>query len=279
LRSPTAFLSYSWDSEPHKLWVRELGVRLRLDGVELLLDQWELAPGDQLTHFMEQAIRECGFVLVTCTPKYKTRSDGRQGGVGYEGDIMTAEVTNGVPRQKFIPILRGDDWSNSAPSWLLGSVYLDFRGEPYSEVSYKDLLKTLYKQRDIAPRVGLSPNHLRTNQTVIEEKKTLPESQNVASWPFVWMTLINNNPQDESVIEQGLRWLYEHPLDPSWPHVWQTMIKARPENDSIFELGKTWLYESPDNPGWSHVWTAMMNARPYDETLIEMGKRWLYENP
>lgn len=279
MRTTVAFLSYSWDSESHKSWVRELGVRLRLDGVELLLDQWELAPGDQLTQFMEQAIRESDFVLITCTPKYKSRSDKRQGGVGYEGDIMTAEVTNGVPRHKFIPILRGNDWSNSAPSWLLGSVYLDFRGEPYSEVSYKDLLKTIHKCRDIAPPVGPAPIHLRTIKTVTEDKKSLQESQNSTSWPFVWMTLIKSNTQDESVIEQGLRWLYETPGDPAWPHVWNAMIKARPENDSIFELGMRWLYESPDDPAWSHVWTAMMNARPNNESLIEMGKRWLYENP
>lgn len=30
----TAFLSYSWDPEPHPTWVRELAGRLRSDGVE-----------------------------------------------------------------------------------------------------------------------------------------------------------------------------------------------------------------------------------------------------
>jgi len=203
----------------------------------------------------------------------------REGGVGYEGDIMTAEVANGVPRRKFIPILRGDNWSHSAPSWLLGSVYLDFRGDPYSEVSYKDLLKTLQNQREIAPSVGPTQNHLRIMQDTTEDKKTRQESPNSASWPYVWMRLMKDNPQDESVVEQGLAWLYKNPNESSWPFIWEAIIKARPGYDNLLELGMNWLYKSPNDNAWSHVWTAMMNARPNDENLINMGKNWLYKNP
>ena len=52
------------DSEAHKLWVRELATRLRASGVDITLDQWHLAPGDQLPQFMESAVRDSGFVLV-----------------------------------------------------------------------------------------------------------------------------------------------------------------------------------------------------------------------
>jgi SEFIR domain len=31
---PTAFISYSWDDEAHKEWVRHLATQLRADGVE-----------------------------------------------------------------------------------------------------------------------------------------------------------------------------------------------------------------------------------------------------
>ena len=44
---PTCFLSYSWDSDEHREWVRALATRLREDGVEALLDQFQLAPGPQ----------------------------------------------------------------------------------------------------------------------------------------------------------------------------------------------------------------------------------------
>jgi formylglycine-generating enzyme required for sulfatase activity len=152
--SPKAFVSYSWESETHKLWVQELAVRLRLDGVEVLLDQWELAPGDQLALFMERAVRESDAVLVVCTPAYKAKSDRRSGGVGYEGDVMTAEVANGASRRKFVPLLKGASWQESAPSWLLGSYYLDFRDCSLLGSAYNELLETLLQRRKKAPPVG-----------------------------------------------------------------------------------------------------------------------------
>lgn len=102
----TAFMSYSWDSTEHRAWVRSLAERLRRDGVDVTLDQWHAVPGNQLPHFMERSIRVSQYVLVVCTPYYKERSDNRQGGVGYEGDVITAEVFSGGPQRKFIPLLR-----------------------------------------------------------------------------------------------------------------------------------------------------------------------------
>lgn len=149
-----AFISYSWDRSEHKEWVRDLATRLRSDGVDVTLDQWHLIPGDQIPEFMEKEVRESDYVLIVCTPRYKNRSDNREGGVGYEGDIMTAEVMNTRNERKFIPILRGRDWETSAPSWLLGKYYLNLFDDPYSEQSYEDLITTLIGTRPQAPPVG-----------------------------------------------------------------------------------------------------------------------------
>ncbi len=115
------FISYSWDNDDHKNWVRELATRLRSDGIDVTLDQWHLVPGDQLPEFMERSVRESDYVLIVCTHKYKERSDNRRGGVGYEGDIITAEFMATRNHRKFIPILRQQPWEDSAPNWLLGS--------------------------------------------------------------------------------------------------------------------------------------------------------------
>ncbi len=152
--SPRAFVSYSWDSDGHKEWVRDLATRLREDGIDVILDQWHLVPGDQLPEFMERAVRESDYVLIVCTLRYKGRSDRREGGVGYEGDIMTAEVMNSQNQRKFIPILRISPWQASAPSWLSGKYYLDLSGDPYSEPQYSDLINTLLGTRAPAPAVG-----------------------------------------------------------------------------------------------------------------------------
>jgi hypothetical protein len=66
---PKAFISYSWDGDDHKTWVKSMAARLRGDGVDVTLDQWEVVPGDQLPKFMEKAIRENSYVLIVCTPK------------------------------------------------------------------------------------------------------------------------------------------------------------------------------------------------------------------
>ena len=151
-----AFISYSWDSPAHQQWVRDLATRLRSDGVEVTLDQWHLVPGDQTPQFMEKSVRESDYVLIVCTPRYKSRSDKREGGVGYEGDIMTAEVVTTRNERKFIPILREENWEASSPSWLLGKYYIDLSDDPYSEHSYQDLITTLLGIRLEAPPVGKS---------------------------------------------------------------------------------------------------------------------------
>ncbi|HEX9425575.1 MAG TPA: toll/interleukin-1 receptor domain-containing protein [Pyrinomonadaceae bacterium] len=147
-------MSYSWDDDPHREWVHILAKRLRADGVDVSLDRWDTVPGDQLPAFMERAIRQNNFVVIICTPRYKRRSDAREGGVGYEGDIMTAEVMTSQNHRKFIPVLRSGEWGLSAPTWLSGKYYIDLSGDPYSERDYEDLVRTLLGIRETAPPLG-----------------------------------------------------------------------------------------------------------------------------
>jgi len=150
----TAFISYSWDDDTHREWVCSLAERLRSDGVDVTLDRWEAVPGDQLPAFMERAIRENEFIIIICTPRYKARSDAREGGVGYEGDIMTAEAMTQQNHRKFIPVLRAGTWTEAAPSWLAGKYYINLSGNPYSERDYGDLVRTLLGIRETAPPLG-----------------------------------------------------------------------------------------------------------------------------
>src|SRR5687768_5064502 len=143
MKRKTALISYSWDDDLHQEWVHSLAKRLRADGVDVMLDRWAAVPGDQLPAFMERAIRDNEFVVIVCTPRYKSRSDARQGGVGYEGDIMTAEVMTSENHRKFIPVLRRGAWTQSAPSWLAGKYYVNLSENPYSERDYEDLVRTL----------------------------------------------------------------------------------------------------------------------------------------
>lgn len=162
-RTPKAFISYAWESDEHRAWVRDLASRLRADGVDVRLDRWHLAHGDQLPSFMEREVRDNDFVLVICTPHYRERSNARMGGVGYEGDVMTGEVCVGGNHRKFIPILRLGPWTDAAPSWLLGKIYVNLAGNPYSEIQYQELLQTLHGAREEPPPVGTRPDFGRSS--------------------------------------------------------------------------------------------------------------------
>ena len=180
---PTAFISYSWDSEPHKGWVRRLGTRLRSDGIDLTLDEWKLAPGDQLPQFMESAIRESDFVLIVCTPTYKAKSDRRTSGVGYEGHIITAELMTDKNDRKFVPILREGEWRDAAPSWLLGKLYIDLRGEPYPETNYQQLINALRGILPQPPPLGTTPLAAparRSDTVALEHHKLYADFLNTA---------------------------------------------------------------------------------------------------
>lgn len=152
--TPTAFVSYSWDDDGHKAWARSLAERLRADGVAATIDQWAAVPGDQLPEFMERAIAENQYVLILCTPRYKSRSERREGGVGYEGDIITGQLMQMRNHRKFIPILRRGEWREAAPSWLAGKYYIDLREGPNYEAQYQDLLSTLLGSRPTPPPVS-----------------------------------------------------------------------------------------------------------------------------
>jgi hypothetical protein len=107
VNAPKAFISYSHDSPAHKAWVLKLGADLRANGIDVTLDQWDLAPGQDVSLFMQRGIAEADRVLMICSPTYVTKAEKGVGGVGYERLIVTAEVVASIDTSKFIPILRG----------------------------------------------------------------------------------------------------------------------------------------------------------------------------
>ena len=87
---PKVFISYSHDSTEHKKWVLDLATSLRSSGVDAVIDQWDLRPGDDLAHFMETQLTAADRVLMVCTDKYVEKANAGIGGVGYEKMIVTA---------------------------------------------------------------------------------------------------------------------------------------------------------------------------------------------
>src|ERR1043165_3947578 len=123
--APVVFVSYSYDDESHKNWVLSLAGGLRANGVDVLLDQWEVGPGGALNAFMER-IRTASRVVVVCTPSYATKANEGRGGVGYEKIIITGELVRELSTVKFIPVVRRGDDKISVPMFLERRFFLDF---------------------------------------------------------------------------------------------------------------------------------------------------------
>jgi len=167
MTSPKVFISYAWESDFLKQWVKKLATELRSNGIDVKLDQWEVIPGDQMPHFMEKSVKENDYVLIICTPKYKIKSEERIGGVGYEGDIMTAEVLQTSNHRKFIPIIQSGNKGISIPFWMSGKYFIDLSDQTHFDKNFEDLITTILNVREKAPEIGQVPSKYKQRQTEI----------------------------------------------------------------------------------------------------------------
>ncbi len=160
MTKPSCFISYSWETDDHKDWVRGLASELQRNGVVTLLDQWDAHPGIDLPSYMETSIRDSDFVLLICTPIFAQKANSGKGGVGYEKSIVTGEIFANTPSPtKFVPLLRRGTQSESLPSYLKARVYIDFRDENAFDSSLEDLLRHIFQSRKYQrPPLGTKPN-------------------------------------------------------------------------------------------------------------------------
>ena|SRR5215213_26334 len=75
---PKVFLSYSQKSPEHSARVRSLADRLRADGVDAMIDQYDPHPKEPWPRWMDRQIEDADFVLVVCTETYLRRAEGRE---------------------------------------------------------------------------------------------------------------------------------------------------------------------------------------------------------
>ncbi|MDX1910177.1 MAG: TIR domain-containing protein [Saprospiraceae bacterium] len=165
--SPKVFISYSWDSDHHKNWVKVLADRLIANGVEVILDQYDCPPGSNFPYFMEQSVEQSAKTLLILTENYKQKADDRVRGVGYEISIISAEVyAQAITERKFIPIVRQGDNRSATPIFMRSIAPVDMRQDADFENSFTLLLKTIFEHSD-KPPLGNPPAF---------EKITAPEA-------------------------------------------------------------------------------------------------------
>ena len=159
IEHPKVFISYSWEDDNHQQWVRELADKLLADGIEATVDQYDASLGDRLPYFMEQSISSADYVLIICTPNYKEKADKREGGVGYEGHIITEELYSKGNERKFIPVVRKGSFGTAMPTFLAGKLGIDLTESIHFHNNYKDLITTIYGVKK-KPQIGHAPSYV-----------------------------------------------------------------------------------------------------------------------
>jgi hypothetical protein len=105
------FISYSWDSEEHIKSVLALSNRLRSDGIDCVLDQYEVSPPEGWPRWMDRKITSASLVITVCTENYNNRVMGKEApdkghGVKWEGNLIYQHLYNsGADNTKFVPVL------------------------------------------------------------------------------------------------------------------------------------------------------------------------------
>ena len=142
-----------------------MAVRLRGDGVDVILDRWHLEEGHDKYAFMERMVNDPSIerVLMVCDHKYAEKADGRAGGVGTETQIITPEVYAKADQTKFVALVRERDENGKEclPTYLKPLKYVDFSDDAEYETHYDQLMRRLHHAPEIKlPPLGKPPAHI-----------------------------------------------------------------------------------------------------------------------
>lgn len=164
-RTPKVFISYSWSSETI---VVELSERLISDGIDVVLDKYELKEGQDKYAFMERCIADPSIdkVLIICDKLYAEKANLRKGGVGDETQIITPEIFGKTKQERFIPIVveRDDENNPYLPTYIKSRIHIDLSDETLYENNYEKLLRNIYnKPAYTKPQLGKAPEWLDNN--------------------------------------------------------------------------------------------------------------------
>lgn len=174
---PIVFISYSWDDESHRAWVKKFADELVANGIYVFYDGY--APdGTDLALFMRNGIKRADKVLIVGTPIYKEKLERNNGGAKFEDQIINAAIYHDAGTTKFIPLLRrGESFVDSFSELIEIRKGYDFRIDANFEVEFVRLVKTLWGEPESKmPQLGTKPSFIEESYTEIVTATTIKES-------------------------------------------------------------------------------------------------------
>lgn len=162
---PRTFISYSWSSPEHEEWVMDLAENLRRNGVDAILDKWDLRDGQDAAAYMESIISDETItkVLLVCDPVYVKKANERSGGAGTEAQIISAEIYNRDSHRKYLAVIaaKDKDQRRHVPSYYGSKIFVDMTlPEEYDEKLEQVLRWIFEKPLHQKPEIGQPPAFL-----------------------------------------------------------------------------------------------------------------------
>ena len=279
---PRVFLSYSHEEPEHDRWVMDFGKLLRENGVDAYLDKWDLVAGQDTTYFMESQIRDSDFVILICTPVYAEKSNIPRGGVGYEKNIISAEMLQANDlRPKFIPVLRKGTFDSALPTYLGSKYAVDFREQRDQRSALDELLRTIYKQPH-PEKPPLGPNPFDTSVPLTAASSSIAVTSSDVKLEFI------QQGQDVHVWAKEALGRFEYlranrlnkeKEDPFLNGFWQAsfVLLSRPDVSSLKTFLEKIRASETHRTGWDIGWVPTRSGiAPYPyQSGIEV---WLAED-
>lgn len=220
MSSPRIFISYSWVPESNKQWVTNLATRLRDDGVDVVLDQWDLKPGQHAIEFMQSMVNDpsIGKVLLVCNRSYMEKANSFKGGVGDEAQIISPQLYANTKQSRYVAIINEKGVNNEIflPTYYQNRIYFDLSEGSCYEEEYDKLLNWAYDREENNPKPPLgTPPWLKSvevkqtthNNEVTLEPTNIKESGPITLFVKKLFTFGNDgaNKEDKKIDNSGGR--------------------------------------------------------------------------
>ena len=176
IENPKIFISYAWGDKENQNRVLSFASSLMSDGIDVIIDKWNLREGNDKYAFMEKSVTDSSVtnVLILLDPLYASKADTKEGGVGTETQIISPEIYEKTAQTKFLPVVfsRNEDGAIPKPIFLRGTVHFDLSQDDSYDEEYQRLVKTLYGVEIYKkPELGKKPEWVEKETEISAAKR------------------------------------------------------------------------------------------------------------
>lgn len=249
---PRAFLSYSWSGPEHEARVLDLATDLRVAGVDVVFDKWDLREGQEANAFMEQMVTDptISKVIIVSDRQYEEKSNARQGGAGTEAQIISPRLYANADEGKFVLLVFEKDETGRArvPAYYTSRIFIDFTDPARATDSFEQLLRWLFdRPLHKKPAIGKRPAYLDAGEGRITLATSVAHRRALDA-------VRNSRPHAQAAVQEFLETFtvelsafgLDHDADPASDAVIDNYRSFVPYRDEVIELFRAIARSAPD---------------------------------